>query len=351
MKKFTFVLLIVLSFLLLTGQGCIGVRKKEPVVGPPDAAVWVSRDRAGTWQQFALMPTIQGVKNLGDLSLNLLVFDPQDPEIIYWGAGDFGLLVSYDAGRSWQETKGLLRARVNDLVVDPSARNIVYASIGNRIFKTTDCCYSWQDIYIDASGSIINALALDPANPFRILAGLADGRLIRSEDAGLNWSVFHDFKTSIKQILYNPREPRIIYVGTNSEGIFRSGDAGSSWEKNQALEKISGAKRFHYGFFDETQRDALYVLTDAGFLRSNEEINEWQEYKLLTPPGRVRITAFTANPINPNQVYYATESTFYKSENGGQTWITQEMPTTSRPVYLTTYPANPNILYMGAAKK
>lgn len=342
-------MLIFISTALLTGQGCVST-KKQGSSGPPDAAIWISTDKGETWEQSALMPTLQGVKNLGDLSVNLLLFDPQDPETLYWGAGDAGLFVSYDGGRSWQEVKKLIKTQINDVAVDAKNHNVIYVSIGNRIFKTTDCCRNWKNIYLDVPGVAINALAIDPTNSARILAGLADGRLIKSEDGGLNWSLFYNFKTNIRDIMYNLKEPRIIYVGMQTEGIFRSADGGATWAKNEALEKINGGKIFYYGFFDETQKDGLYILTDAGFLRSNEGATNWQEYKLLTPPGRVKVLAFTVNPKNPNEVYYATDTTFYKSNSAGVTWITKNLPTTSRPTYLTTHPQNPKILYLGTMK-
>lgn len=350
MKKLSLVLIIFASFLLLSGQGCFNTSKKKAPVGPPDAAVWISTDKGETWQQSALMPTLQGVKNLGDLSVNFLIFDPQDSSTLYWGAGDAGLYISYDGGRSWQEAKNIIKARINDLAVDPKAKNIIYASISNRIFKTTDCCRDWKDIYIDVPGVAINALAIDPVNSLKILAGLADGRLIKSEDGGLNWSLFYNFKTNIKDIFYNLNDPRTIYVAMYTEGIFKSTNNGINWNKNEALDKISGGKIFYYGFFDETKKDALYILTDAGFLHSDEGTNSWQEYKLLTPPGRVKILSFAVNPKNHNEVYYTTDTTFYKSNNGGNTWITKNLPTSSRPIYLTTHPQNPNILYLGTYK-
>jgi hypothetical protein len=114
-----------------------------------------------------------------------------------------------------------------------------------------------------------------------------------------------------------------------------------------SLSKINGGKNFHYGFFDLTQEDELYILTDAGFLHSSDHTNTWNEYKLLTPPGQVKILAFAANPYNPNEIYYVTNNTFYKSINGGQTWITKNLPTTSLANYLTVHPANQSVVIMG----
>lgn len=346
-KKIILVVLIFISMILLTGQGCA---RQKTVKGPSDGGLWVSYDKGETWQQKVAMPTLAGVKQLNETNLNFLVFDPQDPETLYWGATETGLYVSYDGANSWQEVTKLPKAYINDLVVDPKAKNIIYAAINNRIFKSTDCCRSWQNVYIDIPGVPINTLAVDLIDSKRILAGLADGRLIKSEDGGINWAVAYDFKTNIKDIFFNPKEPKIVYLATHTAGIFRSTDAGATWNKIEELDKKPGANVFYYAFFDQTRKDALFILTDAGFLRSNEGATNWQDYKLLTQPGRVKIWSFTANPRSPNEIYYATETTFYKSTNSGQTWITKNLPTSRTPIYLTTNPANPNILYLGTFK-
>jgi photosystem II stability/assembly factor-like uncharacterized protein len=347
MKKLPLFLIVIFSFLLLTGQGCISVKNSTTTTGTSNAGIWVSSDKAETWLQKDLMPTVNGLSKLGTNNVDFIVFDPQDYEAVYWGAGEAGLYLSHDGMKSWQENRRLPKAKINDLAVDPRAQNIIYLSIGNRMYKTTDCCSDWRDIYIDLPGVAINSLAVDPSNSSRILAGLADGRLLETRDAGTNWSALNDFKTTIKEILFNPRKPQIVYVGTNSEGLYKSVNGGASWTKDENLAKINGAKNYKYGFFDLTREDGLYLLTDAGFLRSEENTIGWKEYKLLTPPGKVKVLAFAANPFDPNEIYYATDTTFYKSSNAGQTWVTKDLPTDSLPVYLTVHPANQNMVIMG----
>lgn len=347
MKKYFFIFIIFASVLLLSGQGCISVNKK-PAAGPLNAGIWVSNDKAETWEQRDLFPTINGVAKLGSFNVDFIIFDPQDSETVYWGAGDAGLLISYDGMKSWQEARRLPKTKINDLAIDAKAQNIIYLSIANRIYKTTDCCHDWREIYIEAPGVVINSLSIDPSNSSRILAGLADGRLLETKDAGTNWSALYNFKTNIRDILFNSRRPQIVYVETSTGGLYKSVDGGQDWNKDENLAKIKGGNNIKYGFFDQTREDGLYLLTDAGFLRSNENTSDWAEYKLLTQPGKVKILAFTANPYDPNEIYYASENTFYKSINNGQTWITKSLPMTAQPFYLTVHPTNQNVVIMGA---
>jgi len=346
MKKIFLVITVFSSILLLTG--C--VRIQRGALGPFDGGVWISNDKGESWQQKVALPTLAGVKSLSDLNVNLFVFDPKDSQTIYIGGENAGLFVSYDNGESWQEITKLPKATIIGLAIDPKAKNIIYATIGNRIFKTTDCCRTWENIYLDIPGVAVNALAIDPANSKIIFAGLADGRLIKSEDGGKNWKLFSDFRTNIKEILFNPKEPKIVYLATQTAGIFRSTDSGLNWRKVEGLEKFPGGQNYKYGFFDKTKRDALFILTDYGFLRSNEEVKDWKDYPLLTQPGQVKIYSFAVNQKNPDEIYYATETTFYKSNNGGRTWITKNLPVKRLPIYLAINPDNPDTLYLATYK-
>jgi len=346
-KKIFLFFLFFISVTLLTGQGCIST-KKQQTSSSTIAGIWLSEDKAENWTQRDLMPTINGVQRLSNLDVSFLIFNRRAPDNVYWGAGDAGLYVSYDGMRSWQEIKKIPKTRINDLEIDPQAQNIVYLSIGNRIYKSNDCCHNWRDIYSDIPGIAINALAIDYTNSSRILAGLADGRLLVSLDAGTNWSMIYNFKTSIKDIFFNPRSPAIIYAVMNGQGLYKSLDGGINWTQNESLKKIPGGNNINYAFFDETKEDGLYILTDAGFFRS--ENNNWKNYKLLTPEGKVKITAFAANPYNPNEIYYTTENTLYKSTNSGTTWTTKNLPTGSKPVYLMIHPENQNTLIMGTQR-
>lgn len=351
MKKTFLIFTILASLLILPGQGC--VRIKGANIGPADGGLWLSPDKGETWvQKGALLTTGREVKTIANLNAVSLVFDPQDSQTIYFLSVNQGLFVSYDGGESWWSVDKLPQATINSLAIDPKAKNVLYVAIGNRIFKTTDCCRTWQNIYLDIPGVNINTLAIDPLETKRIYAGLADGRLIKSEDGGLTWAVRHDFKVSLKQILINPSEAKIIYVASATDGIFRSTDLGVSWQKInlEELNKFPGSHIYHYGFFNRTKKDALYILTDYGPLFSDEGVKNWQDYKLLTQPRRVKIHSFAVNPKNTNEVYYATETSFYKSTNGGQTWITKKLPTKRWPIMMLVNPDNPNFIYFGALK-
>jgi len=77
----------------------------------------------------------------------------------------------------------------------------------------------------------------------------------------------------------------------------------------------------------------------------------WQAMKLITPPGGADIYAFAVNPKNENEIYYTAtingRSTFYKSIDGSENWVTKKLPSGQLPVAMLIHPEKDNIVYLG----
>ena len=345
-KENKFLLLAIFVFLLLLGAGC----GRAPLL-PSDGGVFKSTDHALTWQQKIDLLSAGQSKNIGGVSVLNLVFDPQDSRTIYLNARGGGLFVSYNGANSWQEIDTLPKGNLNVIAPDPKEKNIIYLGIGGKIFKTTTCCRDWQNIYLEALASTeITALAIDPVDHNKILAGLSDGRLIKSIDAGVNWATFYNFKAKIRQILINPNNTNTIYVNTLGQGVWRSADAGNNWQSlDGALKNYQGGREASLILFDLTKNDSLIMATNYGLLRSDDAGQDWSAYKLLSPAGRVKITAFGFNPQNPNEIYYTSESALYRSFDGGNRWQTKPLPSKKIPVVLLVDPMTPAVIYLGLA--
>jgi hypothetical protein len=72
---------------------------------------------------------------------------------------------------------------------------------------------------------------------------------------------------------------------------------------------------------------------------------------LLTAPGSVQIYGFAVNPKNPNHMYYTAtannRSTFYRTVDGGQNWITKRLPSGQIPTALRVHPEQEDWVYVG----
>ena len=107
--------------------------------------------------------------------------------------------------------------------------------------RTADRGETWQRIGIDQglhTDAMVRALANDPLQPARVLAG-TDRGLYKTEDAGAHW---HHVDCAIRRdavwsLARDPAEPRHMLAGTGTSqpaGVFRSEDGGQVWHACQA---------------------------------------------------------------------------------------------------------------------
>src|SRR5579863_1343562 len=104
--------------------------------------------------------------------------------------GDASILQTNDLGATWAPLGGPPGGALS-LVVDPVTPQVMFASGGKDIFKSTDFGQTWQPVYSLAAGSSFPTggapLAIDPGNHLHV-AAIADGVLIRSLDGGTTWT-------------------------------------------------------------------------------------------------------------------------------------------------------------------
>ncbi len=138
----------------------------------------------------------------------------------------------------------------------------------------------------------VNDLEVHPTNSRIVYVGAAGGGVWKSNDAGTTFNpIFDDYCQSIGAIALDPSDPdNTIYVGT-----------GETWTRNSV-----------------TIGDGLYKSTDGG--------GNWEKIGLEKSE---RIANIIINPNDPKEVYVAVlgalwgdseDRGVYKSNDGGATW-------------------------------
>jgi photosystem II stability/assembly factor-like uncharacterized protein len=164
----------------------------------------------------------------------------------------------------------------------------------------------------------INDLEAHPTDPRIIYAGTAGGGVWKSNDAGTTFNpIFDDYCQSIGAVEIDPNDPdHVIYVGT-----------GETWTRNSVS----------YG-------DGLYKSTDGG-----------TTWKKLGFDKSERIANIIVNPKNSNEIYVAVlgalwsdsdERGVYKSMDAGETWENiLYINERTGAADMTMDPNNPSTLY------
>lgn len=211
----------------------------------------------------------------------------------------------------------------------------------------------------------VNALAFHPSNPSIIYACSPQGGLWKSTTGGNTWSTTTDGLPLIgsSSVDINPNNPNHIVFSSGDAhtggvpflGIFTSLDAGETWYQMNDLPITGNYSRVFKIGFHPTNSNILFVASDQGFFRSEDGGQTWikalDSQSFYSPEGyRVNnaFFDFEFHPTNPSIVYAIDKTHIYKSTNKGLDWVKKlDIPNSRYPVrtLIAISPDNPEALY------
>jgi len=335
--------------------GATGVPGRPNVfyIGVNNGGVWKTTDYGHTWQPiFDDQPTG---------SIGALAVAPSNPEIIYVGSGEGlqrpdlstgdGIYKSTDGGKTWRHL-GLRDAQqIGAILVDPKDPNLVYvAALGHPygpneergVFRSTDGGESWQKVlYKDIDTGAI-ALAFDPSNSKVIYADLWSARqgpwengawqgpgsgLYKTTDGGNTWKQLTKGLPTFEQglgrigIAVAPSDPNRLYATVDAGqagGIYRSDDAGESWEKATGEKRVWGrGSDFAEIDVDPINKEIVYCSAVEVY-KSTDGAKTFTGFK--GAPGGDDYHTMWINPENPRIMLLAVDQGAVVTVNGGDTW-------------------------------
>ncbi|MFH0891468.1 MAG: hypothetical protein V1867_01675 [Candidatus Falkowbacteria bacterium] len=335
-------------------SGCLlKVGPKNTAQSGTDGGVFKSINKGAGWQQRALIPTVSGKpRSFAGVNAASMAMDPSDRLAVYFGTEANGLVYTYDGGASWQTADTLVKGTVADVAVDPKNKCVIYAAVGNRLYKSTDCNRTWNQAYFDNDlMAVVDAVAIDHFDSNNIYIGVSRGDIIKSANAGADWQTVYRAGNRVRKILVDPNDSRNIYVATNVKGVFRSPDAGANWAEMKSL--MDTVKEHKLGtdikdmIITQDESRMIFLATFYGLLRSKDGGETWEKIELIPTQNKAAINALAVNSKSPQEIYYVTNTTFYRSSDSGANWATVKLPTSRAGWKLLLDPEDPNIIYMG----
>lgn len=346
-KKIKLVALVVVLFLV---SGCtINFNTGSGTNSANNGGVFKSTNKGDSWQQKVLIPsTSSRPSSIGSIDVNVLVLDPSDSQAIYLGSAGNGLFYSYDDVASWQIAKSLGKVSVQAVAIDHKDKCTIYAAVGNKLYQSDDCNRTWSQIYYDNdTGVAITSIAIDHFNTSALYIGTTRGEIIKSYDKGGSWQTVYRIDDEVREIAINPIDSRVVIVGSEDKGVFRSLDSGKNWQDlENILEDYKEIKKFR-DLDISADNGMIYMATYYGLLKSNDNGTTWDTIELITPEKKASINAVAVNPNNYHEIYYVTNTTFYRSLDGGQSWTTKELPSNRAGWSLLVNSENPSEIYLG----
>jgi photosystem II stability/assembly factor-like uncharacterized protein len=288
-----------------------------------------------------------------------------DPNIIYVGMGESpirgnvshgdGVYKSMDAGKTWKRS-GLDDSRhIARIRVHPKNPDLVYAAVLGHIFgpheqrgvyRSKDGGKTWERILYKHNQTGAIDLILDPSNPNVMYAGMwevkrtpyslesggKNGGLFKSTDGGDTWT----------EITRNPGGPKGEFIGkigvtvspVNPErvwaiieaedgGVFRSDNGGKNWAKVNEARNLRQRAWYYTRIYADTQNaDTVYVL-NTGFYKSQDG---GRTYTTIQVPHGDNHDLWIA-PNDNQRMINSNDGGANVSFNGGGNWTEQDQAT------------------------
>ena len=273
-----------------------------------------------------------------------------------------GLYKSYDAGASWVLMDSTIAQLSIDwvsrlytydmLAIDPLDTNNIYVTDRNKILRSTDGGETFHAFLYSENPWECFSVIVDPVNSQTVYTGLFLDGILKSADAGANWSYSNYGMLGVAsptEVVLHPSNPEAIYVGGHggyeSGGIFKSNDGGLNWQTiNNGLTNLG--KSVKCLAVNPNNPEIMYAGTSGGLFTSMDSGNTW-----------LQNTNFKDNiiihPINSSIIYATIGNEVYKTVDGGTNWSQIATVGTDWDGIIQDMvmdPSNPEILYTGNQK-
>ncbi len=340
--------------------GCAGSpsRPNEYYFGATGGGLWKTIDGGNTWECVT-----DG--QITSSSVGAVAVAETNPDVVYIGMGETqlrgsitqgdGVYKTTDGGKTWihlglEETQAISRVRI-----DPTNEDIVYvAALGHPygeneergVFKSVDGGETWKKVLYISDKAGAADLIIDRNNPnvlyastwqvyrkaWKMWGGGPDSKLWKSTDGGETWTDLTENPGMPEGpigkigVTVSPVDSNRVWaiVEANEGGVFRSDDAGKTWELTNNERKLR-QRAFYYSriYADPKDKDVVYGL-NVGFFKSTDGGETFDE-KITTPHGDNH--DLWIDPNNPDRMINSNDGGGVVSINGGKTWTEQDYPT------------------------
>ncbi|MBT8238281.1 MAG: glycosyl hydrolase [Croceitalea sp.] len=343
----------------VTSTGVVG----QPLtyyMGSTGGGIWKTVDDGITWKNIS-----DGQLKTG--TVGAIAVAESNPNLVVAGMGEHaargvmtsmgdGVYKSTDAGKTWKHI-GLDETRhISDVIIHPTNPDILFVaaqgaqygpSTARGIYRSINGGESWvRVLYVDENTGA-SSLSMDMNNPLILYAAMWEHRrypwtmesggassgLYKSVDGGNTWKKLKEGlpetfgKAGISVSRANPELVfAVIEAQGKKGGVYRSDDAGKKWKQING-DRINIARSWYYMeiFADPQDENVVYVL-NAPVTKSIDGGKTFNP--MATPHGDNH--HLWINPFDNTKMINSNDGGANISNNGGQSWSTQQNQATSQ---------------------
>src|SRR6476646_9053078 len=341
------------------GTGVVG-DPKTYYMGTTGGGLWKTDDMGISWRNVS-----DGYFKTG--SIGAIAVSESDPNVVYVGTGEHalrgvmthggdGVYKSTDAGKTWKRVGLELTQHISRIVIHPKDPNIVWVAAQGAlyshspqrgVFKSVDGGATWKNVLFVDDKTGAAELSMDMNNPrilyaamwehgrlpWKVISGGPGSGLYKSTDAGETWEKMKDGlpeEMGKMAIAVSRSNPETVYALIESDsdkeagGLFVSNDAGKKWSRITNDHRLVQRAWYYIELFlDPKNENTIYVMS-ASALRSTDGGKTWET--LSGTHGDFH--DLWINPDNPSNFIISNDGGSAVTFNGGKSFSTQSnMPT------------------------
>ena len=158
--------------------------------------------------------------------------DAQHPETIMVGTAASGVLISHDAGKSWQRVSGVpSEAPVNTIARDAQRPNYIYVGTKQSFYVSRDGGLTWNRRGGNLPFGDFTSILINPSNGDEVFVGNAyqtgeiGGGVFRTINAGQTWARIDPKENRLPSqriwaLAFDSRDQNTLFVGSHSAGVY-----------------------------------------------------------------------------------------------------------------------------------
>lgn len=322
-----------LSFTPLEGMNGKAVRGL--VQSSKDANVLLAAARNGIYRSADRGKTWERITPLNDPELtgfHSVAIDPRDTNLIYVGTHHLPWKTT-DGGQTWKRAGSKETGMIDDsdimaIHVDESNPDVVLMSACSGIYRSTDGCAKWTKIQgIPYSSRRTHTIYQHPTKPEVVYAGTTEGLWISTQNGRPDsWRRVTSLRLVINAIAVHPAMPDRVLLGAEDNGVLISTDGGESYESSNAgfinrqvrtvLADRGERDRVYSGLIFDGSNSGFFVSEDGGLTweQSMQGMGVRDVYSLFQPES------------SPDTLYAGTNAGLYRSDDKGRNWSLVKKP-------------------------
>jgi photosystem II stability/assembly factor-like uncharacterized protein len=203
----------------------------------------------------------------------------------------------------------------------------LYAATGDGIVRLDETNGDWTvERFLGGSGA--QCLAVDPADPDTVYAGLREQGVRRTDDGGRNWVDCRLPEPGVFSLAVSAAGGA-VYAGTEPSRLFRSDDRGESWRELASLLDLPSQPTWsfpprpwtsHVRWIAPSPHDGDLILVGielGGLMRSTDGGATWEDHR---PGAQPDVHSLAWHEIVPGRASEAGGGGTAFSEDAGETW-------------------------------